>query len=240
MKKGLAVFLIFMMLTNTTAWAQKNTEMTAFEKKVVAEMPEHHYTVVLQEGVAKRKTYHMNSDVDEAILAAEPYINQDGVMMVAAEDLGEFLGWGKERNEIYIQDGKLVNVKVENLVEWNEESQKIKIEVPWRIAGYCAPVYGEEMWIPYQEGDFVEAWEPVIQGYDGQLRKHKKYDIEMTVGTNVWSFNGYRYVSRTKSEWKDGRVYLPLKDIQETLQPDTMYYWDGETRTLAMVRGYWE
>lgn len=194
----------------------------------------------MSEGDIKKKGWSQSSIIVETTLAAEPYINQDGVMMVAAEDIGEFLGFGKTRKETYWDDNRQrVDVLIENPVIWDEEKRKITIEVPWRVAGYYTPVFGTEMWVPYREGDAVEAWEPVIKGYDGQLRKHKKYYIEMTVGTNVWSFDGKRYISRAKCEWKDGRVYLPLKDIHQIMQPDTIYRWDNATRTLALIQGLW-
>lgn len=41
MKKGIGIFLIFMMITNTAVWAQEEpvVEMTAFEKKIIEELP---------------------------------------------------------------------------------------------------------------------------------------------------------------------------------------------------------
>lgn len=244
MKKEIGIFLIGMMLTNTTAWAQEKmvVEMTAFEKKIVEELPEFHYAYFVSEGES-RKTGSSQSGLmqTETMLAAEPYINQEGVLMVAAEGIGEFLGFGKTRKVTYWDENrKRVDVVLENAVIWDEETKKITIEVPWHIASYCTPVFGTEMWIPYEEGDVVQPWEPIIKGYDGQVRKHKKYEIAMTVGTNVWSFDGKRYLSRVKCEWKDGRAYLPLKDIHQTMFPETSYHWDAGTRTLALVKGMWE
>lgn len=244
MKKGLALCLAFCMMMDTDAWAQEITaqEMTAFQKQVVEELPEFHYAYFVSEGeTVKTGSSQSGLMQTETMLAAEPYINQEGVLMVAAEDIGEFLGFGKTRKVTYWDENrKRVDVVVENSVSWDEETRKTTIEVPWCIASYCTPVFGTEMWIPYQEGDVVEPWEPVIKGYDGQVRKHKEYEISMTVGTNVWSFDGKRYLSRAKCEWKDGRAYLPLKDIHQTMYPKTVYQWDEETQTLALVQGMHE
>lgn len=241
MKKGLALCLAFCMMMDTAAWAQEITaqEMTAFQKQVVEELPEFHYAYFVSEGeTVKTGSSQSGLMQTETMLTAKPYINRDGVLMVAVEDLGEFLGFGKTRKVTYWDENrKRVDVVVENSVSWDEETKKTTIEVPWRIASYCTPVFGTEMWILYQEGDIIEPWEPVIKGYDGQVRKHKEYEIAMTVGTNVWSFDGKRYVSRAKCEWKDGRAYLPLKDIHQTMFPETIYHWDAETRTLALVEG---
>lgn len=244
MKNGLMLFLGLSIAMGTTTWAQEKAvvEMTAFEKKIVEELPEFHYAYFVSEGDAEMTGSSEFDHIEiERALTAEPYINQEGVLMVAAEDIGVFLGFGKTRKETYWDENrKRVDVVLENVVIWDEETKKITIEVPWHIASYCTPVFGTEMWIPYEEGDVVQPWEPIIKGYDGQVRKHKKYEIAMTVGTNVWSFDGKRYLSRVKCEWKDGRAYLPLKDIHQTMFPETSYHWDTGTRTLALVKGMWE
>lgn len=120
MKKEIGIFLIGMMLTNTTAWAQEKmvVEMTAFEKKIVEELPEFHYAYFVSEGES-RKTGSSQSGLmqTETMLAAEPYINQEGVLMVAAEDIGEFLGFGKTRKVTYWDENrKRVDVVLENAV----------------------------------------------------------------------------------------------------------------------------
>lgn len=241
MKKGLLLFLVLRIVMGTTVWAQEtpSPEMTAFEKKVVEELPEWHFPSFVSEGEAKRISRSQTGEIrNKKALTAKPYINQDGVLMVAAEDLGEFLGFGKTRKETYWdENGKRIDVIVENSVAWDEDAKKITIEVPWHVAGYYWPTLCTIRWDPLEEGDVLELWEPTSKGYDGQVRKHRKYEIAMTVDSNVWSFDKGRYVSRTKCEWKNGRVYLPLKDIHQTMFPKTIYRWDAETRTLALVEG---
>ena len=159
MKKGLALCLAFCMMMDTAAWAQEITaqEMTAFQKQVVEELPEFHYAYFVSEGeTVKTGSSQSGLMQTETMLTAKPYINRDGVLMVAVEDLGEFLGFGKTRKVTYWDENrKRVDVVVENSVSWDEETKKTTIEVPWRIASYCTPVFGTEMWILYQEGDIM-------------------------------------------------------------------------------------
>lgn len=130
-------------------------------------------------------------------------------------------------------------------MEWDENSKKVKIEIPWRVIDCFAAAANSpySKWaVPMQEGEELEPWEWATKEKDGKLYKEKQLFIEMTVGSNIWRYRGYGYLAGTNCEEKDGRVYLPLKDIYKEMLPSsdryyssTRYHWDAETKTLAIV-----
>lgn len=223
MKKALCVAILLAMtisgLMGTTAWAvEEPAEVTAFERQILEKLTVHQFMKTARVGFTKMTLFHGYGEYFPLQLEAAPYINADGALMVTAEDLGRFLGWGKTRTEVYWDaDGKRVEVQVENKVEWDRDTGKIKIEVPWQVAVNLSA----KLWAPHEE----EGLEPCI---------------EMTVGSNIWRYGGYAYIARTNCEERDGRVYLPIKDIHQTLLDYSQYYWDVESKMLVTVEGYRE
>lgn len=249
MKRVLYLAMLLVMtisgLLGTTAWAAaEDAEATAFEKQVAEKLTRHQFMKAAQVGSTKMTMFHGFGKSVPLQLEAAPYINGDGVLMVATEDVGAFLGWEKTRTEYdWDENGKEVIILVENQVEWEEETGKIKIEVPWRqvenfFAAQNSP-YAPYM-LPYEDGEEIEPWEGPFIGNDGKKYKTGKAFIEMKVGSDIWNYRGYRYIARTNCEQKDGRVYLPIKDIHQTLLPNSQYCWDAENKMLATVEGYRE
>ena len=251
MKKmfSMAILSVMMIsgLAGRTAWAaEESAEMTAFERQHAEILTKYQFMKTVQAGTANMNLFRWDEEFQQIPLEAAPYINADGVLMVAAEDLGRFLGWEKTRTEEYWdENGKLVRVQVENKVEWDEKLKKVKIEIPWRMIDHFAAAANSpySKWAaPMREGEELEPWEGMIKEKDGKLYKAKQLFIEMTVGNNIWRYRGYGYFAGTNCEEKDGRVYLPLKDIYEEMLPSsdryyssTRYHWEGETKTLAIV-----
>ncbi len=246
------VFCLVMLLVmtisgslGTTAWAvTEDTGTTAFEKQVAKKLTRHQFMKAAQVGSTKMMMFHGFGKVASLQLEAPPYINGDGILMVAAEDVGAFLGWEKTRTEYdWDENGKQVTIPVENQVKWEEETGKIKIEVPWReVENFYATQnspYAPYM-VPYEDGEEIEPWEGPFIGEDGKKYKIGKAFIEMKVGSDIWSYRGYRYIARTNCEQKDGRIYLPIKDIHQALLPNSQYHWDAESKMLATVEGYRE
>ena len=193
----------------------------------------------LQAGTNQEKKITHWGNAGSLSLEAEPYINEDGVLMVAAEDFHNAMRIWKTRREIYLEEEKrIIGVDVENELIWDEKSQKIKLEVPWRMMDHFYAGYVQLAWEPMQEGDTLELWEITHQDKDGTLMRPAKFFIEMRVGGNIWSYRGLRYIARTNCEWKNGRIYLPFKDIHQTMLPYSQYHWDAESKTLVIVEGY--
>lgn len=235
-------------LVGTTAWATENpVERTVFERQYAENLAEYQFMKTAQAGNRDMMLYHSSGRIIPIELEAAPYINADGVLMVAAEDLGNFLSWQKTRKE-YLQSewdeyGAQIPVSVENLVEWNSETRKIRIEVPWREAVnffVASDSPYAPYWVPYEEGEVLEPWEETSVSKDGSKMKKGKAFIEMTVGSNIWRYRGYGYTARTNCEEKGGRVYLPIKDIHQTLLPYSQYHWDAENKILTTIEGYRE
>lgn len=164
-------------------------DMTTFEKQVAEKLTKNQFMKTAQAGSTDMLLHDAYGRTVPIELEATPYINADGVLMAAAEDLGRFLGWGKTRQEYYWDEyGKRVAVSVENSVEWNQETGKIKIEVPWRevenfFAASTSPY--APSWVPYEEGEALEPWEGPVFWKDGKKMKKGKTFIEMTVGSNI-------------------------------------------------------
>lgn len=251
-RKMKRVFCLVMLLVmtisgslGTTAWAvTEDTGTTAFEKQVAKKLTRHQFMKAAQVESTKMTMFHGFGKVASLQLEAPPYINGDGILMVAAEDVGAFLGWEKTRMEYdWDENGNQVTIPVENQVKWEEETGKIKIEVPWSAVDnfYAAQSssYAPYM-VPYEDGEKIESWEGPFIGIDGKKYKIGKAFIEMKVGSNIWSYRGYRYIARTNCEQKDGRVYLPIKDIHQTMLPNSRYHWDAESKILATIEEYRE
>lgn len=264
MKRLFCLGMIFTMLMGTTAWAETEgwTELTApwarrpewlireattEEAAILPAFPnESYYAFFLKENEPAYRVMYASDTAFELPLEYAPYVNEDGVMMIAAQDIYQMFGVGGPRyfpTEEEINDERekqlgypILGYSRKYLIFWNKETGEFKVELDaFRLSDIRSV---GTVWINSEDPN--EVIEEIERNVKGEVLHPKRFWIEGKVGEKEWSFDGVRNIARSPFEVKNGTIYLPLRDMEKGVigrGEQRKLLWNGQNRTLAIIGG---